>query len=145
MVRGESNHNPWYGLCPQFRTSKVITTSKGEISKEDNQRLAMASNSLFSSVNPCQNFFWGKCSVHERERKKKKKKTIFILVCCVVQSRVTQEQPLLRHRLRGQEPSYTHVWSYLLPSTKQKATSERLIVAVFTFANMLRSWHVCIT
>ncbi len=52
---------PWYDLCSQFRTSRVTTTSRGGESRGD-PRAAMASNSLFSSVTPCQqNFFWGEC------------------------------------------------------------------------------------
>ncbi|XP_056111921.1 RUNX family transcription factor 2a isoform X3 [Rhinichthys klamathensis goyatoka] len=39
----------------QFRTSRVTTTSR----RGESRRVAMASNSLFSSVTPCQqNFFW---------------------------------------------------------------------------------------
>lgn len=45
-------------MCSQFRTSRVTTTSR----RGESRRVAMASNSLFSSVTPCQqNFFWGEC------------------------------------------------------------------------------------
>lgn len=107
---------PWYDLCSQFRTSRVTTTSR----RGESRRVAMASNSLFSSVTPCQqNFFWGECC-----------EKLFSFHCG---SASGHTEVKLCKRVDNQRRTRTH------------AASGTLKVVVFTFACMLSCWHVCVT